>query len=69
MATIVVSLFNADIKSETEEYCKNNSHQFISVELDKFIESLGGKIPDLYVLEIQEMNYDTGKKKSLLLKI
>ncbi|HJP18968.1 MAG: hypothetical protein CMD96_07085 [Gammaproteobacteria bacterium] len=68
MATIVVSLFNADIKSETEEYCKNNSHQFISVELDKFIESLGGKIPDLYVLEIQEMNYDTGKKIEKLKK-
>ncbi len=59
MATIVVSLLNTDIKSAIEEYCKKNSHQFISVELNKFIESLGGKIPDIYILEIKEMNYDT----------
>jgi tetratricopeptide (TPR) repeat protein len=59
MATIVISFLNTDIKSEIEEYCKNNSHQFISVELNKFIESLGGKIPDIYILEIKEINYDT----------
>ena len=68
MATIVVSLLSADIKSEIEEYCKKNSHQFISVELSKFTESLGGKIPDIYILEIQEMNYDTETKIEKLKK-
>ncbi len=61
MATIVVSLSSTDIRSAIEEYCKKNSHKFISVELNKFIESLGGNIPDIYILEIQEMNSDIEK--------
>lgn len=68
MATIVVSFLNSDIRSEIEEYCKKNSHQFISVELNKFAESLEGKIPDIYILEIQEMDYDTEKELGKLKK-
>tara|TARA_B100000315_G_scaffold88389_1_gene81200 strand:- start:28308 stop:29201 length:894 start_codon:yes stop_codon:yes gene_type:complete len=68
MATIVVSLSNTDLRAEIEEYCKKKSHQFISVELNKFIESLGGKIPDVYILEIQDIDYDTKKEIEKLKK-
>lgn len=56
MAVIVVSILDADTNSAVEEFCKKNSHQFISVEINKFAESLKGKAPDIYVLEIHELN-------------
>lgn len=68
MAIVAVSLSDSDIRSEVEEYCKKKSHQFISVEFNKFIESLGGEIPDVCILEIQELNYDTEKKIKILKK-
>lgn len=56
MAVIVSSILDSDTSSAVEEFCKNNSHQFISVEIDKFAESLKGKEPEIYIVEIHEIN-------------
>lgn len=61
MAVIVVSILDVDTKSAVEEFCKMNSYQFISVKINKFTESLKGKSPDIYVLEIHEINSDISK--------
>lgn len=61
MAIIAAYLLSTDTVSELEEYCKKNSHQLISVESDNLIESLKGEIPDIYIIEIQEMSYDLKK--------
>jgi len=68
MATIIVSSIDTDTKSAVEEYCKNYSHQFISVELKKFMETLGGKIPDIFILQIQEITYDMERYLGKIIK-